>query len=128
MDSKSNMYPHVHDAPPQYGDYNAPAMIPAETAPQPSVITVQQPNVYVQPPIQNNNLGRMPVTVTCPSCHTRQRTNVNHEPSTKTHLLALLICLVGGICCCCIPYCVDSCQSATHTCPACGAFVGTYQN
>ncbi|XP_034476335.1 lipopolysaccharide-induced tumor necrosis factor-alpha factor homolog isoform X2 [Drosophila innubila] len=128
MDSKSNMYPHVHDAPPQYGDYNAPAMIPAETAPQPSVITVQQPNVYVQPPIQNNNLGRMPVTVTCPSCHTRQRTNVNHEPSTKTHLLALLICLVGGICCWCIPYYRGSCQNVIHTCRLCGEIVGIFKN
>jgi len=48
MESKSNMYPHVQEAPPQYGDLGAPTMIPAENAPQPAVITVQQPNVYMQ--------------------------------------------------------------------------------
>ncbi|XP_023172792.1 lipopolysaccharide-induced tumor necrosis factor-alpha factor homolog [Drosophila hydei] len=126
MTSKSNLYPMPPDAPPQYGDLNAPTMIPNETLP-PAVINVQQPQVYMQGGAQNN-LGRMPTFAVCPSCHARQQTTVKHEPSTKTHLLALLICLVGGICCCCVPYCVDSCQSAVHTCSSCGAFVGTYQN
>ncbi|KAH8307090.1 hypothetical protein KR044_004699 [Drosophila immigrans] len=130
MDSKSNMYPNVQEEPPKYGDLAGPTMIPTDhmpTAPQPAFISVQQPNVYVNPPVQNN-LGSMPAMVTCPSCHTRQLSVVKHEPSTKTHLLALLICIVGGICCCCIPYCVDSCQSATHLCPSCGAYIGSYQN
>ncbi|KAH8411067.1 hypothetical protein KR222_011752 [Zaprionus bogoriensis] len=125
MDAKANLYPSVNEAPPQYGDMGPPRMIP--TGPETATITVQQPNVYMQTPIQNN-LGRMPAMATCPSCHARQMTTVKHEPSTKTHLLAMAICLVGGICCCCIPYCVDSCQSATHLCPSCGAFIGTYQN
>lgn len=34
---------------------------------------------------------------TCPSCHARQMTNVKHEPNTKTHLMALLICIVGWV-------------------------------
>ncbi|EDW56813.1 GM15935 [Drosophila sechellia] len=54
-------------------------------------------------------------------------TKVEFEPNTKTHLMALLICMLGGICCCCIPYSTDSCQSAKHTCRSCGAFVGTYK-
>ncbi|KAH8285288.1 hypothetical protein KR054_007316 [Drosophila jambulina] len=80
------------------------------------------------PAAQANILGGVPCMATCPSCGARRQTNVNFQPSTKTHLLALLICMIGGICCCCIPYCTDSCQSANHTCSGCGAYVGTYNN
>lgn len=41
---KSNMYPNVNDAPPQYG---SPSMIPTENLPNSANITVQQPNVFV---------------------------------------------------------------------------------
>ncbi|KAH8371351.1 hypothetical protein KR093_007057 [Drosophila rubida] len=130
MDSKANMYPNMQGEPPKYGDLGAPMMIPAEQmpmTPQPAVIAVQQPAVYMNPPTQPI-LGSMPAVVTCPACNTRQFSVVKHEASTKTHLLAMLICILGGVCCCCIPYCVDSCQNATHHCPSCGAYIGTYQN
>ncbi|EDW02647.1 cell death-inducing p53-target protein 1 isoform X1 [Drosophila grimshawi] len=130
MESSSNLYPKVADAPPQYGEFGGPSMIPTETlysSPPAAVITVQQPNVFMQGGTQTH-LGPMSTMATCPSCQARQFTTVNHEPSTKTHLLALLICLVGGICCCCIPYCVKSCQTATHTCSSCGAYIGSHQN
>ncbi|XP_037715686.1 lipopolysaccharide-induced tumor necrosis factor-alpha factor homolog [Drosophila subpulchrella] len=83
------------------------------------------PQIMQAPP---NVLGGVPSVATCPSCGVRRETKVEFEPSSKTHLLALLICMVGGICCCCIPYCTDSCQSAKHTCSSCGAYVGTYKN
>ncbi|XP_017836639.1 lipopolysaccharide-induced tumor necrosis factor-alpha factor homolog isoform X2 [Drosophila busckii] len=133
MESKNSIYPEMQEAPPHYGELgSAPTMIPSETtmsAPgmTPAVINVtpQQPVFMVQ---TQNNLGKNPTLATCPSCQERQMTIVKYEPSTKTHLFALAICLVGGICCCCIPYCVDSCQSAVHSCKNCGAFVGAYQN
>ncbi|XP_037715584.1 cell death-inducing p53-target protein 1-like [Drosophila subpulchrella] len=84
-----------------------------------------QPLITQAPP---NVLGGVPSMATCPSCGVRRETKVEFEPSTKTHLLALLICMVGGICCCCIPYWTNSCQSAKHTCSSCGAYVGTYKN
>ncbi|EDV54887.1 lipopolysaccharide-induced tumor necrosis factor-alpha factor [Drosophila erecta] len=86
---------------------------------------MNQPQMIQVPP---NVLGGVPSMATCPSCGVRRETKVEFEPSTKTHLLALLICMLGGICCCCIPYCTDSCQSAKHTCTSCGAYVGTYKN
>ncbi|EDW91826.1 lipopolysaccharide-induced tumor necrosis factor-alpha factor homolog [Drosophila yakuba] len=86
---------------------------------QPQAVIMQAPP---------NVLGGVPSMATCPSCGVRRQTKVEFEPSTKTHLLALLICMLGGICCCCIPYCTDSCQSAKHTCSSCGAYVGTYKN
>nr|XP_036669487.1 lipopolysaccharide-induced tumor necrosis factor-alpha factor homolog isoform X1 [Drosophila suzukii] len=75
-----------------------------------------------------NVLGKNPSMATCPSCGVRRQTVVDYESSTKTHLVALLICLVGGICCCCIPYCKNSCKTAKHSCSSCGAYVGTYKN
>ncbi|XP_016953024.1 lipopolysaccharide-induced tumor necrosis factor-alpha factor homolog isoform X2 [Drosophila biarmipes] len=65
---------------------------------------------------------------TCPNCGVRRQTVVDYEPSNKTHLIALFICCLGGVCCWCIPYCNDSCQSANHKCKACGAYVGTFKN
>ncbi|XP_068146835.1 lipopolysaccharide-induced tumor necrosis factor-alpha factor-like [Drosophila tropicalis] len=149
MSSKNNVYPaldnqrQMGDSPPQYGDIasaTAPTMIPLEgpttqsTSPpihlQPAVIVGQQPPVYI---VQNevpvvNQLGSVPTMATCPSCHARQVSTVKYDASTKTHLFALGICLVGGCCCACIPYCVDSCQSAQHSCSSCGAYLGSYQN
>ncbi|XP_070067978.1 lipopolysaccharide-induced tumor necrosis factor-alpha factor homolog isoform X1 [Drosophila takahashii] len=91
-----------------------------------------QPVIFAQRQIIQtppNVLGAVPSMATCPSCGVRRETKIEFEPNTKTHLLAFLICLLGGIlCCCCIPYCSDSCQSAKHTCSNCGAYVGTYKN
>lgn len=80
----------------------------------------------------------------CPQCRASIQTTVKYEPSTKTHLFAGLLCLMGcwgG--CCLIPYCVDSCQAAEHSCksflslfrwrflswmqfsgPSCGVYLG----
>eukprot|EP00099_Drosophila_melanogaster_P020264 NP_611703.1 uncharacterized protein Dmel_CG4250, isoform A [Drosophila melanogaster] len=113
-----NMQPQApgFQAPPSYD--SAPQQVYPQLHQGQGVILQAPPNV----------LGQCPSVATCPSCGVRRETKVEFEPSTKTHLLALLICMLGGICCCCIPYCTDSCQSAKHTCTSCGAYVGTYKN
>ncbi|XP_060654654.1 lipopolysaccharide-induced tumor necrosis factor-alpha factor homolog isoform X1 [Drosophila nasuta] len=149
-----------NEQPPSYGDLaSAPTMLPPQQMPQPmpqqmpqqmpqvmpqgmmqpmpqgmppqqTIFPMQQQPVYIQAPAPNY-LGGMPTMVTCPSCHAHQQSVVRYDPNTKTHLMALLICILGmfsGICCCCIPYCMDSCQSAVHHCRNCGAYIGTYQN
>ncbi|KAJ8925139.1 hypothetical protein NQ315_001321 [Exocentrus adspersus] len=73
-------------------------------------------------------LGPQPTSATCPSCHAQIVTTVETEATTKTHLFALLLCLFGCYPCCCIPYCVDSCQSQNHYCPNCRAYLGKYDN
>ncbi|XP_063911096.1 lipopolysaccharide-induced tumor necrosis factor-alpha factor homolog [Zophobas morio] len=73
-------------------------------------------------------LGPNPQHMICPSCHAQITTSVKTEPNTKTHLFALLLCLFQCWLCCCIPYCVDSCQSQNHYCPSCGAYLGTFEN
>ncbi|XP_030573228.1 lipopolysaccharide-induced tumor necrosis factor-alpha factor homolog isoform X2 [Drosophila novamexicana] len=108
--------------PPSYSEFGGnPILRPAPethfmtTAP---VASASVPNV----------LGSAPCMATCPTCHSRQLTAVTFEPNSKTHLVALLLCLLGCICCCCIPYCAESCQTAVHKCGRCGAYIGSYQN
>ncbi|KAG5675422.1 hypothetical protein PVAND_005328 [Polypedilum vanderplanki] len=81
-------------------------------------VVVQQSGVSVGP--QSTRL-------TCPSCHAVINSRVEHEASTKTHIIALVLCLLTG-CLCCIPYCVDSCKNANHYCPNCQSFLGSYNN
>lgn len=68
-----------------------------------------------------------PTSMVCPSCRERIVTKVRYEAGTKTHLFALLICLVFWPCVC-VPYCVDSCNNANHYCPNCGSFIGANMN
>lgn len=46
--------------------------------------------IDVHPP----NVGPNRTQVTCPSCHANVVTNVSHESTTKTHLMALLCCVL----------------------------------
>lgn len=46
--------------------------------------------VIVQAPM----LGSAPCNLQCPSCHASVQTRVDYEPNTKTHLFALLLCLM----------------------------------
>ncbi|KAJ8970699.1 hypothetical protein NQ317_000597 [Molorchus minor] len=73
-------------------------------------------------------LGPNPQAVTCPSCHAQITTNVQLENSTKTHLIAIVLCLIC-LPCVMIPYCcTDSCKSKNHYCPNCQAYIGRYDN
>lgn len=40
-------------------------------------------------------VGPNPAMLVCPSCRQSIQTRVEHEPSSKTHIMALLMCLVG---------------------------------
>lgn len=56
--------------------------------------------VIVQNPVQQNvisavaiqNVGPKPSAMTCRSCGAEIVTRVEYKPSTKTHLIALLLC------------------------------------
>uniref|UniRef100_A0A1I8NQQ1 LITAF domain-containing protein n=1 Tax=Stomoxys calcitrans TaxID=35570 RepID=A0A1I8NQQ1_STOCA len=88
------------------------------TAPtqMPSVINV---TTNSPPPV-----GPKPIDIYCPYCHCRITTRIEHNATTKTHIVAVI--LGCTICCCCLPYCIDSCRNANHFCPSCGAYIGTY--
>lgn len=72
--------------------------------------------------------GPTPQPITCPHCHNPITTRLETEAGMRTHLIALLLCIIGCIPCCLIPYCVDSCQNRNHYCPSCGAFLGSYDS
>ncbi|XP_075167309.1 lipopolysaccharide-induced tumor necrosis factor-alpha factor homolog isoform X1 [Haematobia irritans] len=97
----------------------------AGETPIPSVVTVNTTQAFPPGmPIIPQPVGPKSTTLTCPHCRCRIRTRVDHRSTSKTHIACLL--LSWTLCCCCLPYCMDSCRNANHFCPMCGAFIGTY--
>ncbi|KAH0954956.1 hypothetical protein HN011_000545 [Eciton burchellii] len=87
----------------------------------------------MQPPQQNviiSNVafGNEPQHMTCPHCQANISTRIDTEANTKTHLFALLLCVLGCWCCAPCPYCMDSCMVKKHYCPACNAYLGSSDN
>ncbi|XP_057663068.1 lipopolysaccharide-induced tumor necrosis factor-alpha factor homolog [Diorhabda carinulata] len=107
--------------PPPQGGYQGPPQ--SGFRPQQDTQTVIVTHTVAHVPV-----GPSPTSTTCPSCHAQIVTSVETETTTKTHLFALLLCLFGCWPCCCIPYCMDSCQAKTHYCPNCRAYIGKYEN
>lgn len=105
--------------------------------PQPGMFPPQPPAYDSQPPppqpqatvtVMQTALGPDSSSTVCPSCHAQIRTRVVYEASTRTHIIAGILCLVGCWICCCIPYCVDSCQNGNHYCPNCNSYLGTFKS
>ncbi|XP_063987206.1 lipopolysaccharide-induced tumor necrosis factor-alpha factor homolog isoform X1 [Diachasmimorpha longicaudata] len=90
---------------------------PHAAAPAPAVIMVQ--HVALGPESQR---------MACPHCHADISTRVESESNTKTHLFALLLCLIGCWPCAPCPYCMDSCLAKKHYCPACNSYIGQHEN
>ncbi|XP_055838600.1 lipopolysaccharide-induced tumor necrosis factor-alpha factor homolog [Episyrphus balteatus] len=130
------------DAPPSYHEAYptappadmAPMMPPSVACPFPMQLQPQQKQqtFIQQQPVDIENLpplptfGPQPCLVTCPYCFQQQRSTVRMEPTKKTHLIAALMCLAGGICCVWIPYHYDSFKTANHYCWRCNAHLGSY--
>ncbi|XP_059611210.1 lipopolysaccharide-induced tumor necrosis factor-alpha factor homolog [Phlebotomus argentipes] len=72
-------------------------------------------------------VGPSSTGIVCPSCRLSVMTNVRTESTTRTHVIAILLCVFLCWPCVCVPYCMDSCKNANHYCPNCGSFIGTYQ-
>ncbi|KRT82972.1 hypothetical protein AMK59_3187, partial [Oryctes borbonicus] len=65
---------------------------------------------------------------TCPHCRSEILTRVEAETTTRTHIMAILLCAFLCLPCMCLPYCMDSCKSKNHYCPNCSAYLGTHVN
>uniref|UniRef100_U5EHN6 Putative membrane-associated motif in lps-induced tumor necrosis factor alpha factor n=1 Tax=Corethrella appendiculata TaxID=1370023 RepID=U5EHN6_9DIPT len=142
MESKAGGYPHDHPMhtsmpQPMHTTMSQPMQAHVYPPPPPPYDTnenlVSQP-VYTQQPqlvqtiITAPHVGPDPSAVVCPSCHKQIVTRIDHEVSTKTHIIAGILCLFVCWPCFWIPYVVDSCKNANHYCPSCGAFIGSYKN
>ncbi|XP_013108759.1 lipopolysaccharide-induced tumor necrosis factor-alpha factor homolog [Stomoxys calcitrans] len=91
----------------------------------------QQPTVIIQTTTTRPNLvaiGNQPTRMQCPSCHADIVTTVKHSANSRTHCWAFVLCLFICWPCMCVPYCMDSCQTANHSCPNCNAYIGAYDN
>ncbi|XP_023306187.2 lipopolysaccharide-induced tumor necrosis factor-alpha factor homolog [Lucilia cuprina] len=114
----------INNGPPQiYNNNFTQPSTSAPTAGAGSATTVQIMPMSNQP-ICPQPVGPVSMQMTCPNCRCRIETAVRHRSTTKTHFACLL--LSWTICCCCIPYCMDSCRNANHFCPMCGTYIGTY--
>ncbi|KAK2174106.1 hypothetical protein NP493_829g01087 [Ridgeia piscesae] len=61
-----------------------------------------------------------PVQTVCPYCRRQIATVVTFETGTFTWVVALVTFLIGcTLGCCCMPFCLNSCKDAIHTCPIC---------
>ncbi|XP_017864602.1 PREDICTED: lipopolysaccharide-induced tumor necrosis factor-alpha factor homolog [Drosophila arizonae] len=70
-------------------------------------------------------VGRDPTFVRCPTCQNDVITRIDATPTGRTHLWAMVLCLIGCWPCVCVPYCMDSCKQSNHYCPVCNAFIGS---
>ncbi|XP_067634286.1 LITAF domain-containing protein-like [Eurosta solidaginis] len=70
--------------------------------------------------------GSIPLDLLCPYCHNYTRTRLRSQPSSRTHLVALFLCLFQMYCCVCLPYCIDNCMDTVHYCGLCDQYLGTY--
>jgi len=69
--------------------------------------------------------GSQPVQHTCQYCGATGITNVTHEAGLGTWLIAGAICFFGcWLGCCLIPFSINDCKDAVHSCPACHKVVG----
>ncbi|XP_043465220.1 lipopolysaccharide-induced tumor necrosis factor-alpha factor homolog isoform X1 [Leptopilina heterotoma] len=110
--SKAGPPPPGFAPPPSYTDVNMPPPL------QPNVVIMGAPPVF----------GPNSQPMTCPHCHANISTRVESESSTKTHLFALLLCIIGCWPCAPCPYCMESCLNQKHFCPSCNAYLGQHEN
>ncbi|CAL8116142.1 unnamed protein product [Orchesella dallaii] len=75
-----------------------------------------------------SQLGKTHVRLRCRYCRSEIESSVEKKPSQFAWVSVGVIALCGGIFgCCLIPLCMDSCMDTYHSCPNCGAQLGTYR-
>ncbi|VDO75257.1 unnamed protein product [Schistosoma margrebowiei] len=72
--------------------------------------------------------GPQPVSSACDICMNKITTTVQYRKGVCTWMACTGITLIGGIFgCCLIPFYVNSCKDAYHSCPECGTLLGVYK-
>ena len=68
------------------------------------------------------------MSLVCPKCGEHVSTTIRAETSAIQHIFAFCCCIFGlWLGCCLVPYCMDDLKQVTHSCPSCGATLGTYK-
>lgn len=118
--------PPYSENPPPYG-FVAPPNGPgtAGKAEYREAPHIQAPPVTIVQQVIVGDLGKEPRRMNCPHCHAEICTRVKYREGATTHIAALLCCIIGGLLCCWIPYCIDDCKDAVHECPNCNMQIGS---
>ncbi|XP_043919245.1 lipopolysaccharide-induced tumor necrosis factor-alpha factor homolog isoform X1 [Protopterus annectens] len=96
----------------------------ANTGPK-RTTAIAQPVVIVTAPAA---LGSGPTSMTCMTCRTTVVTKVSHKPGALAWMMCIILFILGlFVGCCLIPFCVPSCNDATHKCPNCGTVLGRHR-
>ncbi|CAB3382401.1 Hypothetical predicted protein [Cloeon dipterum] len=125
--------PHIGFQQPPYPPNTQAPIIPQPDFPPPQppqgVVITQQPSGTTTV-VHVTRVPHLPLPPSssryeCPSCKGDIRTRVEYRSGSKTHLVAVLLCIFGCWCCVPIPYCcTNDCKDAHHFCPHCDAYIG----
>ncbi|CAG9768211.1 unnamed protein product [Ceutorhynchus assimilis] len=85
---------------------------------------LQEP-LPTEPPVV---FGPDPMNLICIACGNRTITDVRTTPNNRTHMIAMLLCIIGGLLCAWIPYCYKPCMTSRHYCSICNAYLGQYSD
>ncbi|KAH8375512.1 hypothetical protein KR093_001996, partial [Drosophila rubida] len=72
------------------------------------------------------NVGPESTRVVCPNCHLEVMTTTEAKASTRTHVIAILMCTFCCWICAPLLYCTDCTRNIDHSCPSCNDYIGTY--
>ena len=107
-----------------------PQPYPQAYPPQPYPVQGQVVVTTVPPKYDhyNNNLVQVhtvhPVEMKCQHCQFVGMTHADSHASGMAWISCLILALVGcNAGCCLIPFCLEDCQDATHTCSHCGKMI-----
>ncbi|CAL8139166.1 unnamed protein product [Orchesella dallaii] len=71
-------------------------------------------------------LGSHKVRMICRYCQSDIETRTDKKASIVAWISSGVMCFFGLFCgCCLIPFCIGPCQDTWHSCPKCGAHLGT---
>ncbi|XP_066271742.1 LITAF domain-containing protein-like [Branchiostoma lanceolatum] len=115
----SNMAPRTHSLEPQFTMGQSLKSLLTKHFPTAGNSTV----ILAVPPTFSPD----PVNMQCTNCGQRITTTTAVNTGLATWVACGAICALGGFLgCCFVPFCLDSMKDVRHTCPSCGAHLGTY--